>query len=616
MSVFRYNLKMKEQIQTLLKEVIKNTFNIEIDPQLDIPKDKSHGDFSTNAAMVLAKQAGKSPREIAEAIISALSDEQWVMGKPELAQSSKLIAHSSVAGPGFINFKIATGNFRKIIDEILQQKETFGKGTDLKDKIILIEHTSPNPNKELHLGHLKNNVTGLSISYLFEAEGARVFRDCIDNNRGIAIARLMWGYLKFAKKDESIPTELGYWFDHKDQWYTPQEKNITPGKFVDDLYTKGSEDTKNNSESEQIVRQLVIDWESEDQKNWTLWKLTQDWVWNGYEQSLGRVNGWKFDHIWHEHELYKKGKEHVDRGIKEGYFKKLDDGAVLTDFKKQFGIPDTILIKNDGTSLYITQDLELTKQKREKFNPDKMMWVIGPEQSLAMKQMFAACSQLGFGNYEDFHHIPYGFILIKNKEGKPEKMSSRKGTQIHVNDLIDKAKEDLKQYIKVETLTSEEVEEITEKVAIAAIKYSLLKVTRTQDMVFDYETSISLEGDSGPYIMYSYARAKSILREAKVESNEFKIESGLDSEEEVGVLKLLSLFPEKVSEAAREYAPSIVANYLYDVAQSYNKFYNTHSVLKAESEDVKQSRLALTQATAQVLKNGLGLLGIETVEKM
>jgi arginyl-tRNA synthetase len=598
---------MKEQLKTNLEKIIKDLYDVDIKVELEIPKDQTNGDFATNIAMKLAGQLQKNPREIADAISYQLS-----------AISKDLVDNVEIAGPGFINFRLNKNIFKNELVKVLEQKDEYGKNDELKSETILIEHTSPNPNKEMHLGHLKNNVTGLAISYLFEAVGAKVYRDCIDNNRGIAIARLMWGYLKYARKNEDLPINLEYWFDHQEEWFTPEEKNMNSGKFIDELYVKGSNDFKNNKDVEEAVRKLVVDWESEDPKNWALWEKTQDWVWKGYKQSLSRIGGWKFDHIWHEHEIYKKGKEHVLRGLEESIFKKLDDGAIVTDLKKDFNLTDTILIKNDGTSLYITQDLELTYLKRQKFNPTQMIWVIGPEQSLAMKQMFAVCSQLGFGKYEDFHHIPYGFILVKGEDGSPEKMSSRAGTQLTVNDMIDKAVEAIMKFFSNKDLTDLEKKELSEKIAVGAIKYSLLKVNRIQDMVFDFDTTVSFEGDSGPYIMYSYARAKSILRDSKENDiSEMKnLEEVLNSDDELELLKKFHEFGEVISSAAKNYAPNYICTYVYELAQLFNKFYNSHSILNSQNKEEVKSRVALTQATAQIIGNSMKLLGIEVVEKM
>ncbi len=589
----------KEILNSKLKEVYPD-----IEFSLEVPKDKSHGDLSTNIALILSKSLKRNPLDIANEVKDKL--EQF---KLEFSNSI------SVVNPGFINFKFKDEIYFNVVKDILTLKDKYGSNNILKGKTVLIEHTSPNPNKEFHLGHLKNNVTGLSISYILEACGAKVFRDCIDNNRGIAIARLMYGYLAHAKKDNSLPTSLEYWFEHKDQWLTPTEANKSPGKFVDELYTKGSIDFKESKEVEEFVRKLVVDWENEDIKNLELWKLTQEWVWEGYRQSLGRVKGWKFDKIWHESDIYKKGKEHVQRGLELGIFKKLDDGAILTNLK-EFKLADTILIKNDGTSLYITQDLELTSLKRKEFNPDEMYWVIGPEQSLAMKQMFAVCSQLGFGEYSDYHHIPYGFILVRDKEGNPTKMSSRSGNQHSVNDLIDKASEKIRGYITTD-LTDKEREEVSEKLAVASIKYSLLKVNRIQDQIFDLNTSIALEGDSAVYILYSNTRILSLIQKSNIDVNlidntNLKYVNDIELE----LIKYLSQFPDTLINSYTTYSPNDITNFIFNLSQSFNKYYNEVNILKEEDKLLKDSRILLLKAINIVFENSFKLLGIESVGRM
>jgi arginyl-tRNA synthetase len=593
--------KIKQNLSNLIKELLPEVNNIEV--EITVPQNSEFGDLTTNIAMKLSKELKQNPLNIAKEIAAKLRDKSAEMG----------INKIEIVKPGFINFYINNSIYSSIIDEVISKGENYGINDDWAKKTILIEHTSPNPNKEYHLGTFKNTVTGLSLSYLFEAMGAKVIRDCINNNRGIAIAKLMWGYLKFAKKNESSPTDLAYWYDHQDEWKTPEDVNLPPSRFIDQLYVKGSDDFKSSEEIEQNVRQLVIDWEAEEPKNWALWQLTQDWVWQGFKQALTRVGGWKFDKIWNESDIYKDGKAHVERGLQEGIFRKLDDGAVLSDLKS-FKLPDTILIKNDGTSLYITQDLELSNLKRKTFNPDEMYWVIGPEQSLAMKQMFAISSQLGFGKYEDFHHMAYGFILIKDKDGKPKKMSSRGEFKAYVNDILDDAKVEIIKYIKKEGLSEADVDNIAEKVAIGAMKYSLLKVGRTQDVVFDFGTTISFEGDSGPYIMYTYSRAKSILSQASNLSDIGNYTFATD--EELEICRIISKFGDSIKSAATEYSPNLIASSIFQLAQAFNKFYTKYSVLNADSEEIKNARLRLTAATAQVLKNGLNLLGIETVERM
>jgi arginyl-tRNA synthetase len=606
-------MEIQKELQNLIKHGLKQAFDYEIAESsvvLERPANADHGDWATNVALMLAKELKKSPREIAEKLVNEL----------QITNYKLQIDRVEVAGPGFINFYLSNDANKDILAEIIKKGEFYGKSDKYSGRTYLIEHTSPNPTGDMHIGHWKNNVTGLSLSYLFEAVGVNVIRDCINNNRGIAIAKVMWGYLKFGRKDnDQNKTDIRYWSTHREEWHTPESIGMTPGRFMGEVYYKGANDFKENIEVEKKVRQMLIDWESEDKVTWRLWELTQDWIWQGYERVLKRIDGWKFDKIWNEHEIYKEGKEHVYRGLKEGIFKKLEDGAIITNLKKGFGLTDTILIRSDGTSLYITQDLQLTNLKKRTFNPDEMFWVIGPEQKLQMAQAFAVASQLGFGEYTDFHHIPYGFIFLLNSEGKQVKMSKRLGNMVYVDDLIDDAKRYLQKFLKNPEVKENEKDEILEKIALGAIKYSMLRVNRLKDQVFSFENMLSFEGDSAPYLMYTYARSKSILKKGSFQDLDLKminIVDVLNDSLEQEVLKALKEFPNKVIEAAEKFETHIIPNYLFELAQKYNNFYNSLSVLSAEKEGDKKARLLLTAATAQVLKNGLNLLGIETVEKM
>lgn len=601
---------------------------------LQVPQDPSHGDVATSVCLKLAKQYGLAPRALAEQLVAA------IMQQPDYAQICERV---EIAGPGFVNFFLKIDTYLPVLGSVLETQETFGTNATLNTKTVLIEHTSPNPNKEFHVGHLKNNVTGLAISYVLEASGATVIRDCVNNNRGIAIARLMWGYLEYARKDEaSTPADIEYWYAHPDAWNTPKEAGMAPGKFIDALYVRAAQAAKEDPQVDQATRSMVIAWEAGDQKNRALWKQTQEWVWAGYRQALERVDGWKFDRIWNESEIYEAGKAHVERGVQEGIFRVLKDGAILTDLEAEFGLTDAIVQKNDGTALYITQDLELTRLKRETFHPDIMMWVIGPEQTLAMKQLFAVCDQLGFGSYKDFVHVPYGFILVKEDDGIPRKMSSRSGGALHVQDLIDRAQQDVLAYVTDDTLSEREAAQIAEAVAVGAIKYALLKVQRTQDQVFDYNSMIALEGDSGPYILYAYARAAAVVRRlqqdlqhhAQQDQPSSRVAQFLqnqrvadeeacvydasfyETKEEQALLKLLSRYPESVAQAAAQYAPHLIATYAYQLATQFNRFYGACPILRAESDELRLCRIALTLAAKQVLGNALKLLGIQPIERM
>jgi arginyl-tRNA synthetase len=560
-------------------------------PNLEFSSRPEFGDYTSNAAL-----GSKNPREEALKITELLQKDKSL---------NDIVEKIDIAGSGFINFHLSTKALTTNLSRVLDQKENYGKSEAKKGQTWLIEHTSPNPNKAMHLGHLRNNVLGMSISNLWENVGVKVIRDDIDNNRGIAIAKLMWGYLRFANKNNDSDLDINYWFEHQDEWNTPKDLGIRPDRFVDDLYSKASVDFK-NEEVEKKVRQMVIDWEANDEKTWALWKLILSYSYEGQEMTLKRL-GNIHDKVWHESDHYKEGKEIVDEGLKKGIFKKGEGGAIVTDLKK-YKLPDTVVIKSDGTALYITQDLALTKLKKKTFHPNHLYWVIGPEQSLALKQLFAVCEQLGIGNLDEFTHIAFGYMSIKGKG----KMSSRTGNVVYIDDLLDDSIAEVKEKIKGE-FTNEEKQKISEEVGIGAVKYSILKVGRLQDIAFDINESISFEGNSGPYLQYTYARTESVLNKSNKKPVILSKVEGSFVEEELLILRTLSQFEQVVEDSAIKYSPNILCEYLYRLASSYNTFYNKVKIIGSEKEEFG---LALTMATGQVLKNGLTLLGIASPEKM
>lgn len=581
----KIRLAVEQTVASLVPEV--PTFVVEH------PKEESHGDYAVNVAMSLASVLRRSPLEIAQQIADNL---------PELPEIDTV----EVAPPGFINFWLSSSWLNEQVTTILNQGENYGSSTWGQGQTWLIEHTSPNPNKAMHLGHLRNNVTGMAIANIWETQGLNVIRDAVDNDRGIAIAKLMWGYLKFARQNDEVPADLDYWFEHPEAWLTPTEAQERPDRFMDRLYTLAADDFK-QPDVEQYVRHMVVNWEAKDQKTWALWAKVLEYVYQGQNMTLSRL-GNRWDRVWHEHEYYEKGKQYVEQGLNQGIFRQLDTGVVLTDLEK-YGLPDTVIIKSDGTALYITQDIALTDLKKQTYQPDKMFWVIGPEQSLAMQQVFAVCEQLGIGQRSEFTHIAYGYMSIKGQG----KMSSRLGNVVYIDDLIDQAKEEILAKMPTENFPSEEERQnVAEAVAVGAVKYSILKVGRTTDTVFDFATALSIEGDAGPYLQYTQARTQAVERKAK----------GLDASLspdykpnalEQALLRWLYRYPEILTVAAQQYAPNSLADYLHELAQRFNRFYNQHQILGSEAA---ASRLALTQATGQVLRNGLHLLGMATPERL
>jgi arginyl-tRNA synthetase len=625
-SVKRFELVDKNSLTYQLKKLIwqaaqKFVKDLKIsEVHVEHPENPEHGDYATNIAMVLAKKAESKPVELAKKISDCFPETDF-------------LDEIKVLRPGFINFWLSKDWLGKQVERVLNEKEKFGSSTILNGRSFLLEHTSPDPIKTLHVGHLRNNFLGMAVSRILENLGAKVVKDCINNDRGVHVSRAMFGYLVFAKKKIGIKSEdlvnfhvsddeiekiakevdwqrlLKEWTKNKTGWLIPEDLDLKPDHFDLVVYSVGvrAEDLVEGIGDQ--VREILQAWEKEDKLIRSLWQMVIDWSLKGYEKTYARI-GSVHDHVWHESQLYKKGKELVREGLKKGVFKK-SQGAIVSDLQ-EYGLPDTVLIKSDETALYHTQDLNLTLQKRKKFPSDLYIWDIGNDQILYLKQLYAMCEQLGVGQVSDYFHLNYGFVYLRGKG----KMSSRKGTIIKADDLLDEAYQKAGKIIEssapeLRKIKEKEKEEVAELVGLAALKYGLLKFSREKDIYFDIEKSISLEGNSGPYLQYTYARAKSVLRQAK-ETPAIELLSDVQAEE-MALLRTIYKFPEVVLEVAEGYAPNLICNFLFDLAQKFNLFYNQYRIIGSPEE---KFRLALTAAVAQVLKNGLELLGIKTLERM
>jgi len=611
---------------------------------LEHPQDPEHGDYATNAALVVyrdfatavrshvdeavwarAQDIWRSPRDLAEALVKRLE-------KPPFVERIE------VAGPGFINFFLSEEFLGQEVSRVLEERDAYGSNNSGSGKRILLEHTSPDPIKTIHIGHLRNNFLGMCVSRLLERCGYTVVKDCVNNDRGAHVSRSMWGYLVFGRKDGEIAADdlrcfnapddqvkavaqsanwrplLDAWCRARSTWLEPRDLGLKPDHFNLRFYSLGARAVNLIPDLEEQIRELLQAWEAGDKKVRRLWRQIIDWSLEGYEETYRRI-GNEFDHVWYESDLYGEGKEIVREGLARGVFRKLPDGAVLSDLSA-YGLSDTILLKSDGTTLYHTFDLGLTKRKRELFPSNLYIWCIGSEQTLYLQQLFAMCEQLGIGKRGDYFHLSYGYVTLKGKG----KMSSRSGTIVSADEILDLLHRKAEKIISdsashVEEIASgEDRERVAEAVALAAVKCALLRHNREKDIEFDLEESVRLEGDSGPYLQYTYARCRSVLRKAQQPlelTGPYSFGEGARP-----LLRLIYRFPEVISEAAKAFSPSTLCNFLFDLAQEYNFFYNHYPILRAENEELRGARLALTGATAQLIKTGLELLGIEPLERM
>lgn len=581
----------------------------EVKVELEHPANLTHGDYSTNIALISAKFLKQNPRQLAEEIAR-----KW-----EKSGLPSSVSKIEAVGAGFINIWLNFEVLSKEIERVLREKEAYGKTETRRGETFLLEHTSPNTNKSLHVGHVRNNVTGMALARLLEATGAKVILDCLFNDRGIHICKAMWGYLyspKFKNQNLKLPEGgwrelLEYWFNNQEKWSNPKGENKKPDRFVEEYYGLAVQ-AENEEKNRKEMEEMLVAWEAKDPLTRALWKTLNDWVYAGFALTFARLDS-RTDYSWFESQFYEQAKQLVVEGLKKGVFKKLPDGAVLTDLES-YNLPDTIVQRADGTSMYFTQDIYLTKLKTEKFRADKYLWLVGPEQQLHLQQVFAVAEQLGIGQREKFQHLWYGYVFLKGQG----KMSSRAGTVVSADSLMDEARERALKLIKeglgLGKLAPGEEKSVAEAVGLGAIKYSLLKLSRTQDINFDWQETINLKGNSGPYLQYTYARTQSVLRKSAINSEQLTVKNKekLSSEEEV-LLRTLYRFPEVIEEAAREFSPNTVCNYLLDLAQKFNLFYDQQKILGSDRECF---RLQLTAAVGQVLKNGLEILGIEALERM
>ncbi len=537
----------------------------EIEKLIEIPPLEKMGDYAF-PCFILSKQFKKSPKLIAEDLKKKIKSKDF-----EKIESD---------GP-YLNFFI---NKKKLVEKILKktQKKDFGKIKN-KNKKIVVEFPSPNTNKPLHLGHLRNMAIGESISKISEFIDNKVYRINLNNDRGIHICKSMIAYKEFGKNKK------------------PNKKS---DHFVGDFYVKFNELVKKDKTYETKAQELLQKWESRDKETINLWKKMNMWTLDGFKETYKNFNI-KHDKEYFESKIYKKGKKIILDGLKKGIFEKKEDGSIFVNLEKE-KLGEKILLRKDGTAVYITQDIYLAKLKQKEFKFDKSFYVVGNEQEYHFKVLFSILKKLGF-NAKNLKHISYGMVELP--EGK---MKSREGNVVDADNLIEEinkmAKKELNSRIK---LNKKELESRSNKISLAAIKYFLLKIDAKKNMLFNPKESLNFEGDTGPYILYSYARANSILKKIKIKNKQIKIKNLHPNE--IKLAKKLSLFPEIILRTYKDLNPAHIANYSYQLAQTFNEFYHSCPVINSENENL---RIELVKSFKKVLKNSLNLLGIETLEEM
>ncbi len=594
-------MKIEESIQRAIKVALVELYgyNTEFVQVQNTRKDQI-GDF-TIVVFPFVRFSKKSPEETGKEIGIFVSE------KVDLIESFQVVK-------GFLNFIIKNEYWLNYLGEAYCNS-MFGLEAQVSDsKTVMVEYSSPNTNKPLHLGHIRNNLLGYSISEILKANGNKVIKTNIVNDRGIHICKSMYAWQKWGIGE--TPESTGIKGDHLVGKFYVEFSNRLKAEIAE-LINKGfsEEEAENNAPSMIAARELLVKWEANDPETINLWKTMNEWVYKGFDETYRKL-GVDFDKIYYESETYITGKEEVLRGEREGIFFRNEDQSVWADLTAD-GLDQKLLLRSDGTSVYITQDIGTAKMRYNDFDIDKMIYVVGNEQNYHFQILALLLDKLGYSWGKDLFHFSYGMVELPSG-----KMKSREGTVVDADDLIDEMTEVARRMSqelgKLESLSKEEAENTFRIIALGALKYFILKVDPKKNMLFNPEESIDFNGNTGPFIQYTHARIKSVLRRAEEKQIKFTTDFILPdiSQKEKDLLKTITLFPDVVKEAGDYYSPAVIANYCYELVKEYNQFYHDHSIL-AESDEAKRNfRLVLSSTVAKVAKTGMGLLGIQMPERM
>lgn len=524
---------------------------------------------------------------------------------------------------GFLNLTIASSAWIELLNGIHADKQYGIVAATDNSPLVMIEYSSPNTNKPLHLGHVRNNLLGNALANIVAANGNKVVKTNIVNDRGIHICKSMLAWQKYGNGE--TPESSGKKGDHLigdyyvsfDKHYKAEVKELM-AKFQSEGMNEEEAKAKAEAESPLMkeAREMLVKWEANDPEVRALWKKMNYWVYAGFDETY-RMMGVTFDKIYYESNTYLEGKEKVMEGLEKGFFYRKEDGSVWADLTGE-GLDHKLLLRADGTSVYMTQDIGTAKLRFADYPIDKMIYVVGNEQNYHFQVLSILLDKLGFEWGKGLVHFSYGMVELP--EGK---MKSREGTVVDADDLmaemIDTAKETSNELGKLDGLTKEEADNIARIVGLGALKYFILKVDARKNMTFNPKESIDFNGNTGPFIQYTYARIQSVLRKAKEAGIEIpaQLPAGIElSEKEEGLIQMVADFAAVVKQAGEDYSPSIIANYTYDLVKEYNQFYHDFSILREENEAVKVFRLALSENVAKVVRLGMGLLGIEVPDRM
>ncbi|MCQ2112472.1 MAG: arginine--tRNA ligase [Bacteroidaceae bacterium] len=603
-------MNIEDKITNAVVAGIKELYGADFDAK-NVALQQTRSEFEGQLTVVVfpfLRMSRKGPEQTAEDLGKFL-----IQNIPDVVGGYNVIK-------GFLNLQISSACWAGLLQSIVADPD-FGtqKPTD-ESPLVMIEYSSPNTNKPLHLGHVRNNLLGSSLARIVEANGNKVVKTNIVNDRGIHICKSMLAWLRYGNGE--TPESSGKKGDHLigdyyvafDKHYK-EEQNELKAQYIAEGMEEEAATEKAKQEAPLIkeAHEMLVKWEQGDPEIRALWRKMNEWVYAGFDETY-KMMGVSFDKIYYESDTYLEGKEKVMEGLEKGFFYRREDGSVWADLTGE-GLDEKLLLRSDGTSVYMTQDIGTAKLRFQDFPIDKMIYVVGNEQNYHFQVLSILLDKLGFKWGKDLVHFSYGMVELPSG-----KMKSREGTVVDADDLIEKMIEDAytvsKDLAKNIDIPEAEAREIARKVGLGALKYFILKVDARKNMLFNPAESIDFNGNTGPFIQYTYARIQSILRKAEGLETTGSDKAYELSDKEISLVQKLNGFAAAVRQAGIDYSPSGIANYCYELTKEYNQFYHDFSILNADDEAARQFRLTLSTAVAQVLSKGMGLLGIEMPERM
>lgn len=595
-------MTIEKMLTQQVLEAVKACYGVEL-TEKDVQLQETRKEFAGDLTVVVfpfTRYSRKSPEETAKEL------GEYLKQNIEEVETYNVIK-------GFLNVVISSAYWIEVLNDVAKE-EKYGYAKEPSGKTYMIEYSSPNTNKPLHLGHIRNNFLGWSVSEIQKANGHNVIMVNLVNDRGIHICKSMIAWEKFA--NGATPESTGTKGDHfVGDYYVRFDKEYKAQ--IKELMEQGKTEEEAKKEAPILLeaQEMLRKWEAGDEKVVSLWRTMNDWVLKGFDETY-KMMGISFDKVYFESQTYKKGRDLVLKGLADGVLYRKDTGSVWADLTGD-GLDHKLLLRDDGTSVYMTQDIGTAYDRFNEFNMDQEIYVVGNEQNYHFQVLSLVCKKLGFDWADKIKHLSYGMVELP--EGK---MKSREGTVVDADDLIDEmihtARTTSEELGKLDGYTKEEAEEVYRKVALGALKYFILKVDPKKTMMFNPKESIDFNGNTGPFIQYTYTRIKSVLR--KAEEAGVKIVLGdihtALTEKEQNLVKLIAKLPAVVKEAGDNYSPALIGNYAYELAKEFNQFYHDYSILKEENEQVRNLRLLLAQQCSVAIENAMGMLGIEMPERM